>query len=890
MSTRDCIKLIRQAAGRPLGDSEIQAIFERIHKAALDINAGRVKGEEIGLGRKLQKQMPFAATKATDRVMQQAAQLAADELRAEAALAERQAALQVIRLSGLTSTFRALVSGGLKPLDAVDVLIHRDYSGRTNVASLEQQVTGYRDYFLSKLQPTWDALGSDFAGFFQDRAKMRDLILELRGEDSGNALAKRGAQAFREAAEEARQLFNQHGGNIAKLDDWGMPQHHSQELVAWSGREAWLQSLPEGERATARLQGTPPPAEFARAYWVDFITPMLDRARYVDEFGTLMTDAELRTFLERAWDNIATDGLATIEPGAFRGVGKRAMRHAEHRQIHFKDADSLIRYWESFGDKSAVEILYGHISSMARDIAFIELFGPNPNTTFRTLRDTAYQEAAVKEPARKGEFDRQVNKLDTLWDYASGKTKAPANLRFAALADTIANLNVAGKLGGAALASFFGDKPIMEAVSHMNDLPMIKRWTNELAMLSPTNAVERRLLQRQGLMLDSVRSGLHRFYEGLGRNTWSGKVANGVMRISGMQAINDLRKGSFGLTLMDAIGNEIRAGRAFGQLPDSDVRTLRNYGITESDWKLWQLADLEDMGRGNDAVLTPNAIQRIDDARIQAEGLVPEGGTAADAKRNAMVKLLGAVNTESEFAIVTPGWQERAAFYGRLRRGTFSGEITRSILQFKAFPWAYLQRGMDAVANMEGPVPKAAMVAYIIASTTLAGAMLYQTRQILAGKDPLKMADENWLKFWGQSFLYGGALGIYGDFLYGVSETRHGSGPLEMMLGPSLGPLSEIFAVQPLQELEKSLEGKETHFWAKELADIKGFVPGSNLWYAKAALDHLIWQQVLEQLSPGYLNTIRRRMQRDYNQAWFWDPGTAAPQRLPDLPQAWQAR
>jgi hypothetical protein len=190
---------------------------------------------------------------------------------------------------------------------------------------------------------------------------------------------------------------------------------------------------------------------------------------------------------------------------------------------------------------------------------------------------------------------------------------------------------------------------------------------------------------------------------------------------------------------------------------------------------------------------------------------------------------------------------------------------------------------MDAVANMEGPVPKAAMVAYIITSTTLAGAMLLQTREMLSGKDPRKMTDENWWKFWSTAFLQGGALGIYGDFLYSVNETRYGSGPLEMMAGPSLGPLLEMGIVQPLQETRKAIEGKETHLAAKTLQDLKGFVPGGNIWYTKAALDHLIWQQVFEQLSPGYLNTIRKRMQRDYSQDWFWEPGTIAPQRLPDI-------
>jgi hypothetical protein len=153
------------------------------------------------------------------------------------------------------------------------------------------------------------------------------------------------------------------------------------------------------------------------------------------------------------------------------------------------------------------------------------------------------------------------------------------------------------------------------------------------------------------------------------------------------------------------------------------------------------------------------------------------------------------VNTESDFAIVTPGWKERAQFYSGLagQRGTFMGEVARSTLQFKSFPWAYFQRGMDLVANGYGPGLEGGDGAYLIATTTLAGAMIMQTRDMLSGKDPRKVFDErDWYKFWGQAFLQGGALGIYGDFLYGINQTRYGSGPIEALAGPTIGPLLEL--------------------------------------------------------------------------------------------------
>jgi len=849
-----CVSRIIEAAGRELSDSEVAAIFERIHKAALDIKAGRIDVADV----ELPTTKGFKEPVAGNALIEMAAEKAAADLIAEAELKREQAALQVARLTARADDIEFLKANGIKELDAVEKLLVRDYSGRFNLESLEQKVSGYKAYFNRKLLDTWNALGDDFLGFFQDRNKLIDLVKELRGDDSGNPLAKQGAKAFHEVAEEARLMFNENGGNIGKLDDWGMPQHHSQELVARAGKDAWIEA----------------------------ILPMLDRNRYVDDLERPMSEAELRKFLGKAWDTIATNGHGTREPGTSGGSGKMANRHAESRQIHFKDAESVIAYWEKFGERTAVEILSNHVETMARDIAFVEYLGPNPDVTYRTLRDAALKNATLADSKNTEKLEKRAKVLDSKFDYWSGKTSGSLNPTLSNVVDGIAHLNTAGKLGGAFLASFFGDKPMMEAVAHMNNLPMFQRWQNELALLNPANKADRQLLQRQGLMLESVRSGLNRFYDDFGRKSSfsgsTGKLANAVMRVTGMQAINDIRKGAFGMSLMSAIGKEVKRGASFEKLQDSDIRTLRNYGITEADWKVWQLASLDDMGRGNDSVLTPESISRISSAELKAAGLDEA------AKKNAIVKLLGAVNTESEFAIVTPGWKERAQFYADLQRGTVKGEIARSVLQFKSFPWAMLQRGMDAVANMDTATSKAAMTAYLVVSTTLAGAMLMQVRDVLAGKDPRAMFNEDWFKFWGAAFLQGGALGIYGDFLYGANQTRHGSGPIEALAGPTLGPLLELGLVQPMTAAKNAIDGKETHLMAQTVQDIKGFIPGGNIWYTKTALDHMIWQNVMEQLSPGYLRSMRQRTRKEYGQNWWYEPGEITPDRAPDIGAAFE--
>lgn len=856
MSYVHCMARLKQAAPN-ITDDEIIAIYSRINRIATEMRSGRSTQKNY---------QPGAQGAAVDNVVMQAAREAAAQLIAEAEQVKRSAALQVTKLSARLRDLGEIQAAGVKPLDAVEKTIVRDFSGRVNVESMEQRVTGAKAFYESKLIPAWDALGKDWAGFFQNRDKLITLVRELRGEDTGDAIAKRGAKAFHDTAEAARVDFNAAGGNVGRLDDWGMPQHHSQQRVAAAGE----------------------------AKWVDSILPMLDRGRYLDDAGVPFTDQAMREFLGKAWWTISTDGLSNLDPGKFKGAGKIGNRHAEARQIHFKDAESVIAYWEGFGEKTVVEILHGHIDTMARDVAMVEHFGPNPRLTYNTLRDTALRAASIADPTKTESLKGRAVKLDNLFTYVTGNVKPTANRVFSDTMDVVANLNVAAKLGGASIASFFGDKPMMEAVAHLNNLPAMQRWQTELSLLNPTNTADRRLLQQQGLMLEGIRSGLNRFYEGLGSTGTTGKIANAVMKISGMNAINEIRKGAFGASMFSAIGEQVKAGVDFAKLADSDVRLLRNWGITETDWGTWKLAKLDSGGPWGGAALTPEGVAQIPTAALQKAFPTKFGGalgvTAAEAetiaaglRREATLKLLGAVNTETEFAVVTPGWRERAAFYDDIQRGTVKGELVRSFLQFKSFPWAMVQRGMDAVSNAEGPAGKAAMVGFIIASTTAAGAMLMQTRETLAGKDPREMMGKDWAKFWGSAFLSGGALGIYGDFLYSANQSRYGSGPLEALAGPTVGPLLELGLVQPTNAIRKRMEGKETHLGAQTFADLKGFIPGNNLWYTKAVTEHLVMQNIMEALSPGYLSSMKQRTSKEFGQDWWWRPGETSPDRLPNL-------
>ncbi|WP_200856319.1 hypothetical protein, partial [Klebsiella pneumoniae] len=52
----------------------------------------------------------------------------------------------------------------------------------------------------------------------------------------------------------------------------------------------------------------------------------------------------------------------------------------------------------------------------------------------------------------------------------------------------------------------------------------------------------------------------------------------------------------------------------------------------------------------------------------------------------AMRRLLAAVSEEVDMAVITPGAREQLFTGGGLQRGTWKGELTRTVFLFKSFP------------------------------------------------------------------------------------------------------------------------------------------------------------------------------------------------------------
>lgn len=879
-----CIAAVAQAIGRDITQQEAQGLEDRILK-----NMRFEASKDPDAFRKL----------SPDERLKLGASMAAEELVQEAELKKRRIALTIQAHDRIETFLNEAKATGLEGMDALKRTLVFVADGKSNTMSVESRATAIRNDSIRQLIDTFEAVDPRFWGLFESQEGVKTLTRAIFGETKGiDPEIVKGAQAWLQVAGQMRENFNKAGGKIGLLENWSLPQHHSQIKVNKAGADAWIND----------------------------VIGRLNRDKYVNDDGTRMNDQQLQEVLRNAWLTIATGGINQITPGT-EGQSMLANRRAVHRELHFKDADAYLDYQAKYGDKSLWGVMTGHVEALSKEIAMLETYGPNPDRTFQLFLEKNLQQAALEDPASVTAMQQDARRLSSLYDYTTGKTQPVVNEHLAGVFDTLRNWLVASRLGSAVITALT-DEATLHLTAQVNNLPEMQLLRNELAALNPANRTEENLAHRAGLGIQTMLSHLNRWgTDNLGP-TWSSKMANTVMRASGLEALDGARKRAFGVTMMSALGETAGKYKSLADLDPSDHRILLSKGITETDFQIWKAAELEKWGAGN-GVLTPESIMRIDPEVIkqataaEQAKLIEERNAKEEAimtmaamtleekqasleswhkvygeqldalpeklRRDAVLRLLAVVQEETDMAVIQPGATDRALTGAGMERGTWKGELTRSFFQFKAFPLAMISRHFMRGMNMETTGGKALYLGSLIAGTTILGAVSQSINDLLSGKDVRNynpFEGEHGAKNWMAAFLKGGSLGLYGDFLFSGATQANQAGPIAALLGPTAGLVEEAFKLTQ-GNIVQAMQGKDTHFGAEVVRFVKGNTPGANLWYTKAALDHIIFHQLQEYFSPGYLSQMQRRAQKEFGQQYWWSPGTGIDgMRAPDLARA----
>lgn len=689
----------------------------------------------------------------------------------------------------------------------------------------------------------------DLLGRVTNPAQMRNILRELHAESTGDAGAALLADGIREALEDMRLMFNEAGGIIGKLDDWGIPHSHNRSAITRAGFDQWFNDIKDT-------------IEWTRVEDFETLQPMQAQG------GPEPDDAVKRAFLENIYGNITYGQHSKQATYGFKQGSALYKSHAESRVLHFKDADAWTSYNKKYGSGDPFKSLMGHVHKMARDIAAMREYGPNPG-----LGLEYQQQLAMKRARTEGMDARQVegngNHAARMFNVERGGS-GPETL----LQDYVSTFMSSARH---VMTSAFLDRAIIASTSDLNSIRLAAKSMG----INPNNVLADhvRLMKAELTGQDALRQhwvaetladpgiAVARFQAEVPPAEFAERLSSASMRIQGLSGWTDSARMAFQWNIHGAMAEQ--AGTKLADIQHPIGQFLRDTGLTETEW-----ADLtaHQFTAGNGATFVDPMWWRENTTLPRKE---------ADAIFD---KVQGMIEEQTEYAVPTQslyarGAADPAAF--DMPPGSLGYEVLKSGLMFKSFAMAFTvnqYRRIMSQATLEGKLLYGFQLA---AGATVMGAIALQLGEIVKGNDPLSMMDP---EFWGKSALKGGGFGIIGDIVQ-TGQSSWGGGFPEYVAGPTPQVIGNVWNLT-IKNAWEFATGQDTNF-SKELASAgKRYTPMGQTPIIGPAMDRLFWDQLQLFLDPESAAAMKKaataRQNRDGNGSW-WMPGSPMPNRAPDL-------
>ncbi|AOE41238.1 hypothetical protein BEE12_16095 [Pantoea agglomerans] len=688
----------------------------------------------------------------------------------------------------------------------------------------------------------------------------RDVIREIFGESTGNATAKAMATDLTNFMEGTRERFNAQGANIGKLDHY-VPQSHNGAEIAKAGHDQY----------TSDLLG-----------WID-------REQYIDpETGDLRGDDSMREWATSVFETITNDGKnkRTYDAEQYRasgaggGTSNLAASAGAHREVHFKDAASFLAYQEKYGNSKPGRMFADHFESQMRDITLIEQYGSNPGNTIESLithADMLDREYAMELHRGEGaplELDKgqKVGNIGPKQIYDNLlHNGGDISVRAANIGKWLSSYHAMMKLTRTAVRAVFQDANSI--IWHAGELGQIKNAAAIMRIThNPANAAERDAMRKLGIssvvLADRVRAGGHNL-QATGFAAWGkaavtpegmGRGADMVMRWSGLKALTEANSAAG--QMINAVHMAERSSVAWKDLDQAEKMLFGEIGINEHDWPLIQKVAANPVEIMGVKVIDADKAHSLglDDAAAndlhrKILGYVWEGGNKVTNERDLLA------NTMMKLGILPGTWGNMIMSQMQMFKGV-SANVTANLI-----------RRVSRRQTIGGKIGVAAGYA---TSMGVAGYLGDSALKMMNGQKPQDPTD---LETITSSMFIGGGLAMFGDLIQmgiGQDNAATGSSNSLRLLGPTGSDFGNL--VTMAVNGSKWIGGDEQageKFGYQAVRLVRNNLPMTNLWYTKAAIDHMFYNDIADVVNPGYTDRLENYAEKQGSQ-YFYRPAGGA--------------
>jgi hypothetical protein len=719
-------------------------------------------------------------------------------------------------------------------------------------------------------------------------------------EPTGDDRAVKLARILVNAQRRGVRMQNDLGAWIGDLKGYVARQSHDPMKIA-GGYFRELAELAASARAGEDVQGGALGLEglqdraLARAWgeWRDFIRPRLDDrtfdgldqsdfdmnvARGLQARGIIKDAGDLpELMLHQIWMNIKSgrhaeisgaDDMADYRPN--QTAARLAAQVSRARVLHFQKAEMWMEYNQRYGAASLFKTVMQQLDRAGRNSALLERWGPTPQNGFEVQRDRLFKQAEEAGDTRSME-GLTAKKLQTQFETINGMGDVPENMRLATTFRTIRTVEGLAKLGSIIL-------------SKTTDLPLAGHTMARLGgnlsdgYLGPIRALLRMRTADAKEAADAMYVSSRSFASHLAGQWYAGDAPPGVtsylsslmMRANGFEGLNQTVR--FGAAEMISRRWGQQVDLAWADLRQGTRETFERFGITPEDWDAVRQG-IEPASDGR-RYFTLDHVDGLADA---AEG---KDAQAWDERR---WKFAAAVHDALDDVVSHPRARERAMMSFGTRAGTVEGEIIRSFGQFKGFVTTILGRHLwPATMGYAGMSPVWLQAHFWVAGA-IAGYLGMSLKQAVRGelpRNPFGPDAGNDVKTWLGALAQSGGLGIYGDWLFGTQNRSGAAFDFGQLGGPMISDAEQVALI-----VNQAVHGgavSETTGRSPIPGELVRLglheIPFSNLFYTRALFDYGIAWTMQEAASPGYLQRVEERTEKEGGK--YWLRPTSAPQWL----------
>lgn len=838
MAALDCIDTIQaaaKAAGRELNEEEMVELV-----GDLQARIKQLQATDGMLG------LEDAAMRAADEM--------GNQVKLAAAIEKRNALLNARRRAELVGYIRSTWSDrpdlGLESF-LVGTNVARPGARRSVAAEQKQLSQAYIAGFLHDIEAeglkpflTKGDLDADIA----DALWRMGLAKPLDGL-SKEAVAI--AEVMQKYQETARIDANRAGAFIRKLPGYVVRQSHDPYKIQRAGFKQWR----------------------------DEILPLLDERTF--EAGSDADDFLLATY------NALVSGVhlkvSTGQPNGFKGPRNLAKKVSAERVLHFKDGLAWNEYNKVYGTGSLREAFLGGMDRSGESTGMMRRLGTNPESNWNAALDELQLDLKNDpEGLRKFQQDRN-GLLKTRFSEVDGTSRMAVNHVGARVASNLRAWQSMAKLGGAVISAVT-DLPVAASEMRYQGKGMLSSMGTLIGGMvkGKKPAEQREILSTLGVFFDSVRGEVVSKFSA--DDTLGGKMSRAqqlFFKLNGLTWWTDTMRSTAALMM----SHHLAYNRALNwdQMNPDLRRTLELFDFDAGKWDLVRNTGAK-LADGRE-YMTTQGIDDIADADLAgyltSKGRTVNAAAIGELREELRGSLRSYITDRASYAVIEPDARTRAMMRRGTQPGTVAGELLRFVGQFKAFPVAILQKsfgrelygrgyqpgayganpGRELIQSMRSGNGEKLGIAQLMLWTTMFGYGAMATKDLLKGREP-RPADDP--KTWVAAMLQGGALGLYGDFLFGEAN-RFGGGLTQSLSGPTLGLIDggyDLFA--------RARDGDDTAAAAVRYT-IQN-TPFANLFYTRAALDYLFLHSLQEALNPGSLRRMERRIEKENAQRFLISP------------------